>query len=206
MTDQQALLLRQQEARWNDPATQRGAHARMERARVRLRQVQPKADVQLRGLQRAPRFRQRLLWLREAADTAGSAIAPSAACKAGCSACCYQPVMLTQAEAQVIADETGAKLAQPAQWRYEPGTEFDGQPCPFLKDRRCSIYKHRPMACRLLFNLDVDDLLCRIIPGAPTKVPYADLRQFNELLLRIHDGSTFGHMADLRDFFPGGLR
>lgn len=206
MTDaEQAELMRRQAERWDDPETHRGAQQRMDRAHVRLRQIQPQVTQQLRGMDRSPTFAKRLIWLREAVATATGAIAPHAACKPACPGCCYQPVMVTQAEAQVIARESGAKLAQPPKWRREAAVEFTGQACPFLKESRCSIYAHRPIACRLLLNMDKDALMCQIVPGSPAQVPYADLRQFNPLLLQAHDGiDEAAKMADLREFFPRG--
>jgi Fe-S-cluster containining protein len=209
VTDEDAELVNQQHARWNDPETQRGAEQRMARVRERLSALTPKLDQQERSMLRAPHFKRRLLWLRDLTATAVGAVAPEAACRAGCSHCCYQPVMLTQAEAEVIARESGARLAQPAQWRSKPASQFTGQPCPFLRDARCSIYAHRPMACRLLFNMDRDALQCRIVPGAPATVPYANLQQMQLKLLQIHDdretAASF-RMADLREFFPKGAK
>jgi Fe-S-cluster containining protein len=75
-----------------------------------------------------------------------------------------------------------------------------GLPCPFLQDNRCSVYEHRPLACRTLINLDDDDLLCRHAEdGPPASVPYADARMFRALALAAQADSRF---ADIRDFFP----
>src|SRR3990167_2374390 len=35
---------------------------------------------------------------------------------------------------------------------------WQGVPCSFLKEGRCSIYRHRPLACRLQINMDDDDI------------------------------------------------
>lgn len=207
MTDDTAELLRRQAERWADPETHRGAQQRMAAAKARLLKIEPQVQQKIRNMQRAPNFGKRVMWLREAVSQVAGAVAPHAACKAGCAGCCHQPVMLTLAEAQLIARESGARLAQPARWRREPAEEFTGAPCPFLVDSRCSIYAHRPVACRLLFNMDKDALQCQIVPGAATQVPYADLRQFDALLLQAHDNlHEAAKLADLRDFFPKGLR
>jgi hypothetical protein len=65
----------------------------------------------------------------------------------------------------------------------------------------CSIYNARPMACRLLLNLDDDDLLCRRVEGAAVPVPYADSDQLKTLYLMAQVASP---LADIRDFFPAG--
>jgi hypothetical protein len=200
-------LIRQQAERWADPQTHSGAQARMERAKVRMTQLEPTVQRQVGSAQRAAHVHKRILWLREAMATVASAVAPQAACKSGCAGCCHQPVMMSLTEAQLIARETGAKLTQPAQWNREPAMQYSGQPCPFLQNSRCSIYARRPIACRGLFNMDVDALLCQIVPGAPAQVPYANLHQFNELLVHIHDNMhQAAQLADLRAFFPKGLR
>lgn len=73
-----------------------------------------------------------------------------------------------------------------------------GVPCPFLHEQRCSVYEHRPNACRTHFSLDVDDLLCRLIPGAEVPVPLADSRQLQFMIL---SGQPAALIGDIRDFF-----
>lgn len=72
-------------------------------------------------------------------------------------------------------------------------------PCPFLVRKACSVYEHRPVACRVLVNLDDDDLLCRHAPTYSAEVPYADARAIKALALAAQASSEF---ADIRDFFP----
>ena len=45
----------------------------------------------------------RVMWLRKAADTLHGSVASLAACRKGCSHCCHISVMLSRAEAKVIA-------------------------------------------------------------------------------------------------------
>ena len=52
----------------------------------------------------------RVMWLRKAADYLQEGTAHHAACRKGCSHCCHISVMVSRAEAQVIARETGAHL------------------------------------------------------------------------------------------------
>lgn len=72
-------------------------------------------------------------------------------------------------------------------------------PCPFLVNDACSIYEARPMACRLLLNLDDDALLCQSIPGQAVPVPYANSDQLKTLYLMAQVALP---LADIRDFFP----
>lgn len=55
----------------------------------------------------------RVMWLRKEADVLSRAAAGHSACHAGCSHCCHIGVTMTEAEARVIAAETGRKLAEP---------------------------------------------------------------------------------------------
>ncbi|OLN25148.1 protein of unknown function UPF0153 [Desulfovibrio sp. DV] len=74
------------------------------------------------------------------------------ACRAGCHACCLQPIPVSSLEVQGLrwfalthlsarpARLVGAALLLPP---AEPGLA-----CPFLVDGACSVYALRPMACR----------------------------------------------------------
>ena len=55
------------------------------------------------------------------------------------------------------------------------------------------------MACRLLLNLDDDDLLCRLVPDREIPVPYADATQLKALFLLAQAAVP---LADIRAFFP----
>jgi Fe-S-cluster containining protein len=214
--DQADLVVRQAE-RWNDPDTQHNARERMMQAKGRAQRNEGRLRTQLTQLARAPAIRQKIYWLRELAATFGDAVAPHAACTSGCAACCYQPVAVTLQEAEVIANETGARMQTPERWNTEAEMQYVGKACSFLQDSRCTIYKSRPMACRLMFNMDIDALLCQMVPGALSHVPYADYSDHKELYVRAHLGRVKSEqemqaalkglqMADLRAFFPQGLR
>ena len=56
----------------------------------------------------------RVMWLRKAADTLHGSIASLAACRKGCSHCCHISVMLSRAEAKVIAKETRGRFNEAA--------------------------------------------------------------------------------------------
>ena len=212
-----ADLVARQAERWNDPETQRRARARLLLANARAERNATRMGTQLKQLAKAPGIRHKIFWLRELAATFADAVAPHAACSQGCAACCYQPVAVTQQEAEVIAKETGALMQTPAVFSAEADLRHVGRACPFLEHSRCTIYQSRPMACRLMFNMDADALLCQMVPGELAHVPYADYSQHKELYVRAHLGRVKNdqemqaalkalQMADLRDFFPRGLR
>jgi Fe-S-cluster containining protein len=213
--EQQALVARQAE-RWSDPRTQEGAQRRVALAAERARANEPRMRAHLKQLEKAPRIQHRIFWLRQIAEVFADAVQPHSACTEGCDHCCRQPVALTLEEAQVIARETGAKLQQPQSWSSEGQDKYVAQPCSFLKDSRCTIYEHRPMVCRLMFSMDVDALLCQRVPGALSRMPYADYSQYKELYIRSHVGKVKNEaefaealrklrLADIREFFPDGL-
>lgn len=215
LTPEQQALVALQAQRWNDPATRQGAQQRLALASERARRNEGRVKTQLTQLDKAPGVKQKIYWLRQLAQGFAEAVTPHAACTDGCSGCCYQPVSLTLQEAELIARETGAPLQTPASWSADVVLDHVGQPCPFLRDARCSIYSHRPMACRLMFNMDVDALLCQMVPGALSHVPYADYKDHKELYIRAHLGRVRSdaemqaalkelRMADVRAFFPDG--
>ena len=216
LTPEQTDLVARQAERWNDPGTQRDARDRVMQAKVQAQRNDARLRTQLRQLDKAPGIRHKIYWLRELATTFADAVAPQAACTTGCAACCYQPVQVTLQEASVIANETGARMQTLPAWSNEPGMQYVGRACPFLQDSRCTIYAQRPMACRLMFNMDADALLCQMVPGALSHVPYADYSDHKELYVRAHLGKVKTQaemqaalralqMADLREFFPQGL-
>lgn len=132
---------------------------------------------------------QRVHWLRKSAQAITGAVAPLAACRKGCSHCCSISVVISRAEATVIAKETGRTLSAAAGFEVDLESDeierareamtqkYKGTPCVFLEAGQCQIYEHRPLACRLLLNLDEDDLLCQLVPDAePPRVPYLNTR------------------------------
>ena len=95
---------------------------RIERRWDGLRERVEAKLLKIQGLDRRPERRlldqaaksgnatKRVMWLRKAADYVTDSAAPLAACRKGCSHCCHIAVMISRAEAQVIAKETGARL------------------------------------------------------------------------------------------------
>jgi hypothetical protein len=110
--------------------------------------------------------------------------------------------LLSRAEAGLIARETGRPLQTPADpsLRNKMNPTYIGVPCPFLVDNRCSIYASRPFTCRVHYNMDADNLLCQLIPGESTNVPY-----LNPQAWHVAYGAALPPSAleffDIRDFF-----
>lgn len=217
LTPEQSDLVARQAQRWNDPDTRRDAQQRLVQAKAQAQRNDGRLRTQLRQLEKAPGIRHKIYWLRELAGTFAEAVAPQAACTTGCAACCFQPVQVTLQEAEAIAAETGARMQTPPSWSNEPDMQYVGRACSFLQDSRCTIYEQRPVACRLMFNMDADALLCQMVPGALSHVPYADYSEHKELYVRAHLGRVKTEpemqaalkalkMADVREFFPQGRK
>lgn len=188
----------------------------IERAHRKIRTVpQSREPEQLvRVAQKATTASQRVIWLQRAAAAWAKPIEKVAACRKGCSHCCHISVTISTTEAAIIGRHVGLKPAQPSKavklqssWDLQEGlpdvkaisARTESSPCPFLVNDACSIYEARPMACRLLLNLDDDALLCELIPGKTVPVPYANSDQLKMLYLLANVASP---LADIRDFFP----
>lgn len=146
----------------------------------------------------APSKSKQVQWLHRAADVATEAYGPASACRPGCSHCCHIPVKISFAEARSIGKAIGRAPIPKDQHR---SIEISGYalPCPFLDGGKCSIYKERPAVCRTHLNMDVDDLLCRLVPGQDIPVPYYDARAFVMASVMIEQDIT--QWADVRQWF-----
>ena len=189
---------------------------RAEEKTQRLQSNAPAATRLVHAAQRARSVAQRVVWLQRAASAWAQPFDGVAACRRGCSHCCHIPVVISATEASLIGTAIGRAPEHPARTiqlsrmrspeeyrdaesRMLSGRQF-GEACPFLAvDHTCSIYAHRPLACRTLLNLDDDELLCRLVPQIEVPVPYADANQLKAFYLAAQPNAE---LADIRDFFP----
>lgn len=147
--------------------------------------------------------------LRRMSDELGNAARGLVPCSRGCSKCCHMPTLVSQQEAAVIAQETGAAMAEPGEWfdgAVDGPSPYDGVPCTFLRNDTCSIYAQRPFACRVHVHLDRDNTLCQIVPGELIRVPRLDTLGFDVAYTRSFGGPFDIKLADIREFFPQGLK
>jgi uncharacterized protein len=148
-------------------------------------------------------MRARVLAIWELADYIGSQTTDKVACTRGCSHCCNIAVSLPKDEAALIGARIGRipmatkpRLnADHIDWGYH-------NPCPFLRDGECSIYESRPLACRIHYSVDRDDLLCRLSPPYSTPVPYLNTSELTRLLMQVSSRGGMPHYADIREWFP----
>lgn len=213
------------DSRWPDPVQKRLADlsAHPERLNTRVASINGAAPLETRNRllsmsMKSTKVAQRIFWLRREADLVIQASVNVVACKSGCSACCKIGVMVSEAEAAVIAQEIGMPVAEPpanvcAITDLELGLdeamernavisdEFFNTPCSFLNDeQQCGIYQHRPMACRHQINLDDDPLLCQLEDGGGIPVPYLNMTASKTAYLMALGPNK--KMADIRHFFP----
>lgn len=109
----------------------------------------------------------------------------SPACRAGCAACCRQPIPVTPLESLVI--EVWLQIHMPAARRRLLARQLAAsarqapqlRDCPFLAENVCGIYPLRPLACRRYLVLG---RACA--PGEdPTRLRPADLLRPDRAML-----------------------
>ena len=156
-------------------------------------------------VERAEPLDRKVIRMRKIADDAAAVIAPFTPCARGCGACCHNAALVSEAEAMVVAQATGAKLASPQRIfdftaddaaRREYFAPYAGVPCAFLKDGACSIYKDRPMVCRVQHSIESSPAGCdggrQPASVDLTEIFLADLRMSGRMMI----------YADIREFFP----
>ncbi|MBK6616694.1 YkgJ family cysteine cluster protein [Ottowia sp.] len=135
------------------------------------------------------------------AQRVATAVSPHAACARRCSHCCNIAVVISEFEAVAIGREIGVEVNRSvAKDAAESAvSRYTGVPCTFLRDGACSIYQHRPMQCRVHFNLADDERMCDLrVPSSESSVPNVNLSAFwvaSAYALQSH------HHGDIRDFF-----
>lgn len=137
-------------------------------------------------------------------DQLTAAARPFAACSKGCSACCHMNVMISGAEAGTISRATGVRPADISHSKVHGLEAFSGVPCPFLKERVCSIYEHRPFACRKHLSFHTSDYWCRPEHSHEEEMPLVRYSGAEEAYFAVTGGGERGVLADIRDFFPMG--
>lgn len=174
---------------------------RMARINERLQPMLPGLNEKLRTIRFYPQSKaNRIRSLRNIASTMMSTVGEDSACRKGCSHCCHIGVALTQTEAEIIGKAICRKPMQvnrsPALDKKDYGYHY---PCTFLIENVCSIYEHRPLTCRTHYNLDEDELLCRLIPGKLVPLPLLNVMPLQMAYVEANAGDS---LADIREFFP----
>ena len=136
-------------------------------------------------------------------DKFGAATDGKVACKKGCSDCCKMNVTISDIEAAQIADHTGRRAVALKTSQMPDSSKFLGQPCPFLTANECSIYDHRPMACRQHFSFDETAYWCHPSRSLTVELKQLSLSGIDDAYMQILTARGTSHnLADIRDFFP----
>lgn len=185
------------------PHAQVHAERSMEKLTKALEKVFPKNSLD-RKLQQIIQMQgtkeDKLKALYKIADAIGKEASQHSACRQGCSHCCHIPVAVTQTEANML----GKAIGRPAlQILDAPSPSEDGygyhRPCTFLVEDSCSVYQNRPLACRVHFNLDSDNLLCKLIQGVSVPLPLVNMGKLQFTYVYLHGGEK---VADILRYFP----
>ncbi|WP_139222931.1 YkgJ family cysteine cluster protein [Paracidovorax wautersii] len=173
-----------------------------------VRRTEPalkKIDRLVGAAESAKTASRKVQWLRRGADVLGDAVRDICACGPGCAHCCTIPVMVLASEARVIAKEIGRPFVDVPRDRRNmdpPPWRGPGHECTFLVGGLCSIHDVRPLPCRLLFNLDKDNFLCRHdVDEGSALVPYVNTQLLELSAVAVLSGRD-EYTAELRDFFP----
>jgi Fe-S-cluster containining protein len=147
----------------------------------------------------------KVIRLRQVADSAAKVIAPFTPCAKGCSACCHNPAIISEVDAMLVAEASGAPLAAPRRVfdvaagedaRRAYVSHYAGVACTFLEDNVCSIYAHRPVVCRVHHSIENSAAGCANgrQPEAVdlTELYLGELRMMGRMMI----------YADIREFFP----
>lgn len=168
--------------------------------------------AEVRAAMRDPDMNRRYMKITQVADAAFKAVQPFTPCRDGCSACCYQAVLVTDQEAEIIERYTGIErepqrpidVAQLLDEAIRMVREVEANqrryfkvPCSFLRGTRCSIYEVRPMACRTHHILGDT--------AAPCSAGWnADISKVNTSFVdsAYIESSILQPAADIRQWFP----
>lgn len=190
-------------ARQADPQTLVAAQLRSDAMFARIDQL---AQNKLAAQAKAAASKQaKVILLRQLADSVVKASAGIAPCRKGCDHCCKMATLVSVQEAEVIARETGARMAMPArfnQFGKDMVKQHEGVACTFLTDKGCSIYAQRPFACRVHVSVDRDNLLCEIVPGTTIRSPNFNASSYDTAFVEAFGGALRMKYADIREFFP----
>lgn len=132
-------------------------------------------------------------------------IADYTACSRGCDHCCKMAVSMSSIEAEMIGQSIFVRPRKPETNMdgMEMVDAYKGVDCPFLVDKVCSIYDHRPIACRAHHNISKYPDLCDVIGNPGSDVPALNFTFAHAAYVQFFFDSEFN---DIREFFPNGLR
>ncbi|WP_210498769.1 YkgJ family cysteine cluster protein [Vibrio crassostreae] len=129
-------------------------------------------------------------------------VQPYSICTKGCDQCCHVRVDVSLLEAWYISEMSGVELdVEPMQNKVQ-GRNAE-VPCPFLKDGGCSIYKYRPIACRMFNAIDHwKHCYANEQHSVFTIMSQPEVAELQGHLMRSGHEDVGSSWADIRQWFP----
>jgi Fe-S-cluster containining protein len=129
-------------------------------------------------------------------------IAPHTVCGKNCSHCCKIDVLVPLVEAKYIHKNLG--IPPDSGNSVSSGHADARRSCSFLEGAgTCSIYEHRPFACRTYFAFD-NPSFCADFDKEHVTYTSESNGLLNKLYLMIINLNGSHPIRDIRDFFPNG--
>lgn len=187
---------------------ERTAEANMEIVSEKMRPHFPEWARRLNAMVSSPEpIRVRLRLLRDLADEITEHAREYSPCRKGCNHCCHMATMVSEPEAAMIGALIHKSPKKPKQWAdfRDKDAIADaflgaGKACSFLDNGVCSIYEHRPLACRVHMSMGASSAACEM--DQTRTLPLLNLSELDKAYAMI---SATLHMADIRAYFPHGL-
>ena len=165
--------------------------------------------IRVIGTRALPRKAELGLLLQQA-SVISDVISKEVACKKRCTHCCNMATVMSSDEAAYIGALIGV-----TPMRVTPGVrpqkdlvaKYVNVPCPFLDKGKggCTIYGHRPLVCRTMFNASSDETRCDTSTGTHA-FPMVNMGFTESAYARLFINNPAPHtLTDIREFFPDGL-
>ncbi len=139
----------------------------------------------------------KLTRLYEVMDKLFEFVAPFIPCSKGCDKCCHYSITVSEIEIQLIEKEQ--KIKRNGLPVIE--TNHHGNPCAFLKNNVCSIYKSRPYVCRRHTMMASSSYYCDPNISLDYKFAMLQMSEPDRLYEHIVSLSVSRTLIDIRDAF-----
>jgi len=133
-------------------------------------------------------------------DDLAKAVHPYTPCRKGCNACCHYQVSVSEIEIRYIEKHTKHRRKK----NHPVSYEFDGSPCPFLKNGECTVYSVRPFVCRRHHALTPTAYWCAPDRSTQHKFPMVRFTGVEGALDHIVQESKVRRLCDIREVFDSG--
>lgn len=119
-------------------------------------------------------------------------------CGKSCNSCCKYNVAISKLEIRHIKASAKVSSRQPLKRRKK---EYFGKNCPFLTGDGCSIYAHRPYACRRHVTLAPSNYWCETSRVNQLEMPILSFKNLDDIYDAICIQANETMLFDIRDAF-----